>query len=134
MTITLRHDAVFRKSMENPIVAKEIFNAHLPVEVKSLINTDTLKLEKESFVEKNLKAKISDVLFSVKTEAGDAYLYLLLEHQSSPDHWMALRLFRYMINICDRYRTLNKKATQLPLIYPMIFYNGTEEYNAPRGF
>ncbi|NDB83373.1 MAG: hypothetical protein EB127_11690 [Alphaproteobacteria bacterium] len=45
---------------------------------------------------------------------------------------MAFRLFKYMINICDRYRDTNPKAKSLPLIYPLIIYNGTKAYKAPR--
>ncbi len=43
---------------------------------------------------------------------------------------MAFRLFKYMINICDRYLTTNPKAKSLPVIYPLIIYNGKKKYNA----
>ncbi len=44
---------------------------------------------------------------------------------------MAFRLFKYMINICDLYLTTNHKAKRLPVIYPLILYNGKKKYNAP---
>jgi predicted transposase/invertase (TIGR01784 family) len=105
-----KHDQLFRKSLENPIVAYELLQAHLPQEVLAIIDTSTLKLEKESFIEHNLTASIADVLFSVKFNGNDGFIYLLLEHQSSPDHFMAFRLFKYMVNICDRYRLENQKT------------------------
>ena len=37
-----------------------------------------------------------------------------------------------MINICDRYLAMNQKAKKLPLIYPMIFYNGKRKYNVEK--
>ena len=127
-----KHDQLFRKSLENPIVAYELLQAHLPQEVLAIIDTSTLKLEKESFIEHNLTASIADVLFSVKFNGNDGFIYLLLEHQSSPDHFMAFRLFKYMVNICDQYMTRHPKTKNLPLIYPLIIYNGTKSYNAPR--
>ena len=127
-----KHDQLFRKSLENPIVAYELLQAHLPQEVLAIIDTSTLKLEKESFVEPDLSTSIADVLFSVKFNDTDGYIYLLLEHQSTPEHFMAFRLFKYMVNICDRYRLENQKTKFLPLIYPLIIYNGTKSYNAPR--
>ena len=103
-----KHDQLFRKSLENPIVAYELLQAHLPQEVLEIIDTSTLKLEKESFIEPDLSASIADVLFSVKFNDTDGYIYLLLEHQSTPEHFMAFRLFKYMINICDRHLTILK--------------------------
>ncbi len=61
-----RHDALIRKAFENPIVAKEFFDMHLPTEIKALFSPHTLKMEKESFVEADLKHSISDILFSAK--------------------------------------------------------------------
>ena len=60
-----KHDKIFRKSMENPIVAKEFLATHLPKDVLALIDSTNVKLEKDSFIESNLSETISDVLFSV---------------------------------------------------------------------
>ncbi|MDN3030276.1 MAG: Rpn family recombination-promoting nuclease/putative transposase [Candidatus Tisiphia sp.] len=125
-----KHDEIFRKSMENPIVAKEFLATHLPKDVLALIDSTSLKLEKDSFIEPDLSKTISDVLFSVKFNDQDGYIFLLLEHQSTVDKMMAFRLFKYMINICDRYLTINPKAKSLPVIYPLIIYNGKKKYNA----
>lgn len=127
-----KHDQLFRKSLENPIVAYELLQAHLPQEVLEIMDISTLKLEKESFIEHNLTPSIADVLFSVKFDNNDGFIYLLLEHQSTPDHFMAFRLFKYMVNICDQYMARHPKTKNLPLIYPLIIYNGTKSYNVPR--
>jgi predicted transposase/invertase (TIGR01784 family) len=89
-----RHDALIRKAFENPIVAKEFFEMHLPKEIKAMFSSHTLKMEKESFVEADLKHSISDILFSAKFKDDTGYLWVLLEHQSTPDHFMAFRLFK----------------------------------------
>ena len=127
-----RHDLLFRKAMQNPIAAREMIHTHLPPELLQIIDTESLKLEKESYVEPNLRHRISDVLFSVKFKDQDGYVWALLEHQSRPDKWMAFRLFKYMLNICDHYLKNNPKTQSLPLIYPAIIYNGTRKYNASR--
>jgi len=126
------HDELFRSSMEHPKVSKEFLDAYLPQDVKERVDLDSIKVEKESFVEDKLKNSICDVLFSVKSIDGDAYIYVLVEHQSKPHHFMPLRLFKYMINICDQYLTKHPKAKILPPIYPMVFYNGKQKYNSPR--
>ncbi|MFU7500705.1 MAG: Rpn family recombination-promoting nuclease/putative transposase, partial [Candidatus Tisiphia sp.] len=127
-----RHDTFIRKAFENPIVAKEFFEMHLPKEIKAMFSSHTLKMEKESFVEPNLQNSISDILFSAKFKSDTGYLWILLEHQSTPDHFMAFRLFKYMTDIVARHLTLNPKSKHLPFVYPLVFYNGTKQYNAPK--
>ncbi|KDO02115.1 Rpn family recombination-promoting nuclease/putative transposase [Rickettsia tamurae] len=127
-----RHDALIRKALENPIVAKEFFEMHLPKEIKAMFSSHSLKMEKESFVEADLKHSISDILFSAKFKDDTGYLWILLEHQSTPDHFMAFRLFKYMTDIAARHLTLNPKSKHLPFVYPLVFYNSTKKYNAPK--
>ena len=132
-----KNDQLFRKAMENPIVAHEFLSSHLPKTVLAAIDSTTLKLEKETYVEPDLISSSSDVVFSAKfnnfqnNSKEDGYIFLLLEHQSSPDHMMAFRLFKYCLRICDRYMSLNPKAKNLPLVYPLVLYNGTRKYDAP---
>ena len=75
--------------MERPIAAKELLSQYLLAEFKDFINLDTLKIEKESFIEDNLKTKFSDIVYSAKTSDATqekALIYCLLEHQSSSDY------------------------------------------------
>ena len=126
------HDAILRKSLENPALAKEFFDINLPEDLRAIINTSNLTIEKESFVDENLKPNIGDILFSAKCGEENVYIYLLLEHQSKPDPIMAFRLVKYMVNIWARYFSKNPNSASLPLIYPMVFYNGKQKYNVAR--
>ncbi|MGI4752712.1 MAG: Rpn family recombination-promoting nuclease/putative transposase [Janthinobacterium lividum] len=85
-----KHDEIIRSAFENPLVSKEFFEMHLPSHIQNLISLKTLKMEKDSFVDKRLRKSIVDILFSAKFGDKKGYLYLLLEHQSSPNHNMAL--------------------------------------------
>ncbi|VGB08842.1 transposase [Klebsiella variicola] len=83
---------------------------------------DTLQLESASFIEESLRAWYSDVLWSLKTASGEGYIYVVIEHQSSPDAQMAFRLMRYAIAAMQRH--LDGGHTRLPLVVPMLFYHG----------
>ena len=131
MTKVIKHDQLFRKALENPVVAQEFFATHLPESIKSIMDSSTLKMENGSFVEPSLKSSVSDVLFSVKFNNEPGYFYILAEHQSSCDPLMAFRLFRYMMNIVARHMEQHPKAKHLPLVYPIVFYNGEQKYTAP---
>ncbi|SQC39537.1 transposase [Klebsiella pneumoniae] len=70
---------------------------HLPPALRQRCDLDTLQLESASFIEESLRAWYSDVLWSLKTASGEGYIYVVIEHQSSPDAQMAFRLMRYAI-------------------------------------
>lgn len=115
--------------MSNEIAAKEFLEYYLPSDFKEKVDLSKITIEKESYIEETLQEKFSDIVYSVKTKSDDsAFIYILLDHQSIVDYWMALRLWRYALLLCERHK---KNKDKLPLIYSMIMYNGREVYNAP---
>ncbi|EPF4729661.1 Rpn family recombination-promoting nuclease/putative transposase, partial [Klebsiella pneumoniae] len=82
----------------------------------------TLHLESGHFVEDDLRPFYADILYSLKTTAGDGYIYALIEHQSTPDRHMAFRLMRYAIAAMQRH--LDAGHDRLPLVIPVLFYHG----------
>lgn len=45
---------------------------------------------------------------------------------------MSVRLFKYMLAIVEKYKSEHPESQKLPLIYPLVCYHGTSNYNAPR--
>lgn len=118
------HDAVFKRFLGHPETARDFLDIWLPESLRDLCNLNTLKLESGSFVEEDLRASYSDVLWSLQTTKGRGYIYALIEHQSSPDAHMAFRLMRYAIAAMQRHLDAGHKA--LPLVVPILFYHGVE--------
>lgn len=151
-----RHDELFKKVMSEPVAAREFLEHYLPVSFKNKINLNSVKIEKESFVTEDLRKRLSDVVYSVSlkqdvaSENGTdstsknidndkAYVYVLIEHQSSSDYWIAFRLWQYMLLLCERHKDANKSNNKqdkgkLPLICPIVVYANEWPYNAPRSF
>lgn len=139
-TTSMPHDAIFKQFLQDPATARDFLQIHLPGSLQRLCDLDTLKLESGSFIEESLQASYSDMLYSLKTAAGDGYIYALIEHQSKPDRHMGFRLMRYAIAAMQRH--LNAGHRQLPLVIPILFYHGlvspyphslnwTDEFAAP---
>lgn len=91
------HDALFKTFLKYPETARDFIEIHLPSTLRTLCDFSTLKLQPTSFIEDNLRAYYSDVLWSMKTSEGHGYIYVVIEHQSRPDVHMAFRLMRYAI-------------------------------------
>lgn len=64
------HDAVFKAFLTHPETARDFLLLHLPSNLLKVCNLDTLKLESGSFVEDDLRACYSDVLYLVRVMAG----------------------------------------------------------------
>ncbi len=100
------------------------------VEVQRLIEWSTLELQPGTFISPELRATHSDLLFRVKLASRDAFIYVLFEHQSRSDPWMALRMLGYVTDILRRFRTEQPEATKLPLVIPRVLHHGKDGWTA----
>lgn len=122
--VTNPHDQFFRESMKDKRVAKEFLKINLPAEICALIDFDELILQPRSQSNAVRRESIVDVLFKTRIVGREAYIYLLLEHQSTPDPFMSLRVIEYTINAIREYLKQHRTKT-IPLIYPLVVYHGT---------
>lgn len=122
-TITsVPHDGLFKTFLTDPATARDFLAIHLPPALLQICDLDTLQLTSGSFIEEDLRTWFADVLYSLKTTNGEGYLYVLIEHQSSPDRHMAFRLMRYCIAAMQRH--LDAGHDRLPLVMPILFCHG----------
>lgn len=114
--------------MSNPRVAEEFFQQNLPEHVKKVIDFSSLHLQKDSFIDDKLKLQIADLLYSVNFHGKPGFLYILFEHASTPQPLLPFRMLKYMIAIMDQHLS-RMKTNDLPLVYPLILYNGKNPYS-----
>jgi predicted transposase/invertase (TIGR01784 family) len=114
--------------MSEPKVIREFFEQNLPANIKSVINFATIQPQKESFIDDKLKLQITDMLYSAEFGNKLGYLYLLVEHQSTPNKLMAFRVLKYMVAIMEHH-VKQTNSDRLPIVYPVIFYTGNKSYN-----
>ncbi|MBJ9847167.1 MULTISPECIES: Rpn family recombination-promoting nuclease/putative transposase [Citrobacter] len=123
-TTSTPHDAVFKKIMSYPEMARDFLDIHLPIALREICDLQTLKLESTSFIEQDLRAYYSDVVWSLKTREGQGYIYCVIEHQSTAVQHMAFRLMRYATAAMQYHLDAGNKT--LPLVIPMLFYHGQQ--------
>ncbi|MDY4368265.1 Rpn family recombination-promoting nuclease/putative transposase [Pectobacterium brasiliense] len=116
------HDAIFKQFLSDPTVAKDFFAIHLPEEIRNICDFSSLQLQSASFVDEELRARISDMLYSIQTTAGQGYIYCVIEHQSRPEKLMPFRLLRYALAAMQQH--LSQGHDTLPLVVPLLFYHG----------
>jgi predicted transposase/invertase (TIGR01784 family) len=127
------HDALFKAAFEKPEHAAGIFRSLLPQALVEAIAWNTVQGEPGSFIDPELAGRHSDLLFSVQLEGGRAFLYLLLEHQSTSDPDMPLRTLVYLVRIWERFRK-EHETEPLPPIIPALVSHAPGGWTAPRSF
>ncbi|WP_405485248.1 Rpn family recombination-promoting nuclease/putative transposase [Nocardia sp. NBC_00511] len=116
------HDAYFRQVLARPVDAASELRAVFPPALAARMDWDTLLLQPCSFVSQQLRSRYSDLLFSARVDGHDAFVYLLIEHQSRPDPLMPMRMLEYMIGIWNRYVREHPKTKTLPAVIPLVVH------------
>ena len=72
-------------------------------------------------------------MFRANIRNREAYVYILLEHKSYSDYNIGVQLLRYMSAIWDK-EIKKQKNRRLPLILPIVLYQGKEKWGASTQF
>ncbi len=147
------HDNLFRKVFSNAPEAAGLLRPNLPEWLSTRLDWSTLTLQDRSYVDEELEASQSDLLFEVQWQAGDGQagagqagageagsepqrllLYVLFEHQSTPNRWMSFRLLEYCCRVWADALLADKKRRELPPIVPVVFYQGKRRWRHAREF
>ncbi len=130
------HDKYFRRVFSNAADAAGLLRAYVPERVARTLRWATLTLVPARFVSSDWHDSLSDLLFSVEQEpdATPALMYVLLEHQSSPNRWMPLRVLNYCVQVWMRCWQTHTDQPRLPLIVPLVLYQGAQPWQHEREF
>lgn len=126
------HDRYFKETFARPEIARDFLKNYLPEAIRARLDLSTLALEKESFVDPDLRQHFSDLLYQVETvEETPSYVYLLFEHKSYPDPLTVFQMLRYCVRIWEQALRADDSLTELPPIIPLLVYHGERAWNAP---
>ena len=129
---TTPHDALFKAAFSQVERMAEELRHVLPPELLARMDLGSLSLEPGSFVDEALRERHTDLLFSLHLDGRDARIYILFEHQSTPDAWMPLRLLSYMLRIWESH--VADGATSLPVVIPVVLHHSDTGWRAPTRF
>ncbi len=132
--ISSPHDKLFKEVLSRQDAAVDFVVHYLPKDIASLLNVDSLKISKDTFVDKELASHLSDLLYHVDLqEKGSVCVYLLFEHKSFIEPLICLHLLRYMTRIWEQWLKTGK-GRPLPAIIPCVVYHGRETWTVGSEF
>ena len=124
------HDALVRRVMAYPDSARAWLKARLPQAVTSRLDFSTMVNRSGTFVDRELRRSETDIPLEIRHRSGTpAFIYILIEHQSTVDPWLRLRLYRYQGRIWDRERReWRPRGSSLSPIVCVVLHHGAERW------
>ncbi|MCR5220832.1 MAG: Rpn family recombination-promoting nuclease/putative transposase [bacterium] len=129
------HDAAYKQFFSNPEMVASLLRDFVPEDFVSELDFSTLERYPGSWVTGDLRERHDDIVWRVGWKRGRwCYVALLLEFQSTPDHWMALRMLSYtallLLDLVKSGQVEQKEG--LPPVFPLVIYNGSRNWQVPQ--
>lgn len=122
------HDVFFKKLIGRRATAIQFLKLYLPAEVIAPFDWRALERVEDTFISEELREHFSDLIFRVRLKDGSpVYVYILLEHKSAPERWVALQVLGYIVALWQQMK--DGGAQELPLVIPVVFYHGQRRWN-----
>lgn len=128
------HDKLFKAAFSNPENAAAFLRLHLPPALSTTIEWAALEFHPGTFIDEQLRGSEADLLFRVKAQNDEVFLYLLWEHQSSPSPLMALRLLSYMVRIWTQQAQDQSGTVKLSPVLPVVLAQDNRSWKISERF
>ena len=129
------YDAQYKVLGSNRWIMQQLVEAFLDASVTDIMDLESMVMFPTESISKNassnnFKVRHNDVMWKIWLRDGSqAYVLLMVEAQSSVDSAMVFRVTEYVLN-WYLYLMATEGLDVLPLIVPMVIYNGDKAWNA----
>jgi predicted transposase/invertase (TIGR01784 family) len=126
--LTTNHNELSKTFLTDIESAKSFLKIYLNPKVIKKCNIDSLSIEPNSYLDNKLQEKCSDIVYklNLKDKTTCIYVYVLMNHQSSTEKFMALHILKCQLEIIETHVEKYKIDANLPLVVPLVFYSGSE--------
>ena len=128
------HDAAYKRFFSEPEMVISLLRDFVHAAFVQELDFSTLELLPTEYIGEHMQRRLCDVIWRVRYKNGlPCYVVLLLEFQSRPDTFMALRVFEYVALLLNKLAHARDHEVQqhgLPFVFPFVLYNGTAAWHA----
>ncbi|EIJ43419.1 hypothetical protein BegalDRAFT_2576 [Beggiatoa alba B18LD] len=118
------HDKGYKRLFSNKTFFRQLIETFVPEPWVQDIDFESCERLEKTFITDHYKETESDLIYKVKFKQQEAYIYVLLEFQSTIVWFMALRVLHYICSFWLDYAESHPKKKKLPPIFPVVLYNG----------
>ncbi len=148
---TMPHDGSYRRLFTHPQMIEALLRRYVAEPWVERLDFQSLEQMPAHYVSEEHEQRESDIVWRLRLEPDEErpgagtkrrkeaqgtewlYVYLLLEFQSGPDRFMAVRLLGYLTLFYEwliGHGELSK-SRKLPPVLPVVLYNGRRRWKAP---
>jgi len=128
------HDALYHRLFSHPGMVAQLLCEFVAGPWLDDLDLDGMERLNAKFHAGTSERRDGDMIWRIpRRGGGDTYLVLLLEFQSTPDHWMALRALVYA-GLLWQHLVKEKRLPpdgRLPPVLPVVLYNGDPRWTMP---
>jgi predicted transposase YdaD len=130
--MSANHDTVYKDIFGHPAMARDLLAGFTGLTCFRGLEPSAFERVNASYVCDQFIQRHGDMVWKVRIGTELIFVYFLLEFQSQPERWMALRMQVYVGLL---YQDLVKRgelaaSSRLPLVLPVVFYNGRAPWTA----
>ena len=124
------HDTGYKLLFSHPEMVRDLLTGYMPGAWLSQADFSTLERVNASYVSENERQRHDDMVWRLKVGQRWVWVYLLLEFQSEPDAWMALRMMVY-VGLLSQHLVREGELHDglLPPVVPIVLYNGATPWS-----
>jgi len=128
------HDGLVKRVFTDPEAAAVELRQVLPAALCDQLDWSSLEVSASSFIDPQLRPRHSDILYSValRRTGQRISVYVVLEHQSTPDPMMAARFLVYVGRLYERFLRDDDGSGTVPMVVPVLLYQGPRGWTLPR--
>jgi len=118
------HDRFFRYIFNPPARAEALLRHNLPAHLAAEVDWSSLRRESGTLVNWERETR-QDLLFSAQclhSAENEPPHFFLIEHQSSVERWMALRLHDYAWRLITHWREMHPHSRWIPEVTALVVY------------
>ncbi len=128
-----KHDHSYKHLFMHKRMVKDLITGFIREPWVRRLDFSTLERCNGSYVSDDLREREDDMVWRVRWGRKWVYVYVLLEFQSTVDWFMAIRVMAYIYLLYqDLIKSKKvKKGQKLPIVLPIVLYNGDKDWTAP---
>lgn len=124
------YDEAYKYIFSSKRIACQLLHSFVNVPFVREITPENLQLVDKSFISDELLKREADLIYKVSHRGKSAYIYILMEFQSTPDKAIPVRMLNYITMFYDLLLR-NSKTGKLPPVLPLLIYNGSKDWTVP---
>ena len=132
----IKNDIAHKEFYSHPENVKDLIQGFVALDCVSEFDFDTLERDNDSFVEKEKNERHDDIIWRLKWRDRWVYVYILIEFQHKVDKAMPVRIMSYVsllyLNLLNNKKLNYGKRKKLPVVLPIVLYNGQRKWTAKR--